>query len=157
MDALTWFGLFAVTVMVISYAVEDRSPWFILVFAIACALGSIYGFLQGAWPFGIAEAIWAGVALSYSYSQGTRTGFVQKLSRKGWVCKTWEGEMAMTAQPGVAPTLFNFTVRSDSVAEEITKLEGRQVTLWYEEHPGVPSSCFGETGHFVIRVAGVPK
>ncbi|WP_022723686.1 hypothetical protein [Rhodopseudomonas sp. B29] len=63
MDALTWFGLFAVTVMVISYAVEDRSPWFILVFAIACALGSIYGFLQGAWPFGIAEAIWAGVAL----------------------------------------------------------------------------------------------
>jgi hypothetical protein len=101
--------------------------------------------------------IWAGVALSYSYSQGTRTGFVQKLSRKGWVCKTWEGEMAMTAQPGVAPTLFNFTVRSDSVAEEITKLEGRQVTLWYEEHPGVPSSCFGETGHFVIRVAGVPK
>lgn len=63
MDALTWFGLFAVTVMVISYAVEDRSPWYILVFAIACALGSIYGFLQGAWPFGIAEAIWAGVAL----------------------------------------------------------------------------------------------
>mgnify|MGYP003327475144 FL=1 len=101
--------------------------------------------------------IWAGVALSYSYSQGTRTGFVQKLSRKGWVCKTWEGEMAMTAQPGVAPTLFNFTVRSDSVAEEITKLEGRQVTLWYEEHPGVPSSCFGETGHFVVRVAGVPR
>mgnify|MGYP003329846386 FL=1 len=101
--------------------------------------------------------IWAGVALSYTYSQGTRTGFVQKLSRKGWVCKTWEGEMAMTAQPGVAPTLFNFTVRSDSIAEEITKLEGRQVTLWYEEHPGVPSSCFGETGHFVIRVAGVPR
>ena len=101
--------------------------------------------------------IWAGVALSYTYSQGTRTGFVQKLSRKGWVCKTWEGEMAMTAQPGVAPTLFNFTVRSDSVAEEITKLEGRQVTLWYEEHPGVPSSCFGETGHFVVRVAGVPR
>lgn len=101
--------------------------------------------------------IWAGVALSYSYSKGTRTGFVQKLSRKGWVCKTWEGEMAMTAQPGVAPTLFNFTVRSDSVAEEITKLEGRQVTLWYEEHPGVPSSCFGETGHFVVGVSGVPR
>ena len=63
MDALTWFGLFAVTVMVISYAVEDRSPWFILVFAIACALGSIYGFLQGAWPFGAVECIWAGVAV----------------------------------------------------------------------------------------------
>lgn len=63
MDALSVFGLIAVAVMVASYAVEDRSPWFILVFAIACGLGSIYGFLQGAWPFGIAEAIWAGVAL----------------------------------------------------------------------------------------------
>jgi len=63
MDLLTLFGLFAVIVMVASYALEDRSIWFVLVFAIACALGSIYGFLQGAWPFGIAEAIWAGVAL----------------------------------------------------------------------------------------------
>jgi hypothetical protein len=63
MDPLSLFGLFAVAAMVVSYALEDRSPWFILVFALACALGSIYGFLQGAWPFGIAEAIWAGVAL----------------------------------------------------------------------------------------------
>lgn len=99
--------------------------------------------------------VWAGVALSFSYSEGTRTGFVQKLSRKGWVCKTWEGEMAMTAQPGVAPTLFSFTVRSDSVAQAITAVEGRQVTLTYEEHQGVPSSCFGETGHFVTGVRAV--
>ena len=62
MDALTLFGLFAVTMMLVFYALEDRSPWFILAFAGACALGPIYGFLQGAWPFGIIEAIWSGVA-----------------------------------------------------------------------------------------------
>ena len=63
MDALTLFGLFAVTAMLVCYALEDRSPWFILAFAASCALGSIYGFLQGAWPFGAVEAIWAGVAV----------------------------------------------------------------------------------------------
>ena len=63
MDALTAFGLLAVTAMLIFYALEDRSPWFILAFAGACALGSVYGFLQGAWPFGLVEAVWAVVAL----------------------------------------------------------------------------------------------
>jgi hypothetical protein len=101
--------------------------------------------------------LWAGIALSFSYSEGTRTGFVQKLSRKGWICKTWEGEMAMTAQPGVAPTIFQFTVRDDSVAMAITAVEGRQVTLDYEEHQGVPTSCFGETGHFVTGVRVVER
>jgi hypothetical protein len=63
MDALSLFGLFAVTAMLVCYALEDRNLWFILAFAVACALGSAYGFLQGAWPFGLVEAIWAGVAL----------------------------------------------------------------------------------------------
>jgi len=63
MNALTWFGLFAVTAMLVCYALEERSPYFILGFAVACALGSVYGFLQGAWPFGVVEAIWAVVAL----------------------------------------------------------------------------------------------
>jgi hypothetical protein len=63
MDILTAFGLFAVTAMLVTYSLEDRSPWFILAFAGACALGSIYGFLQGAWPFGLFEAIWALVAV----------------------------------------------------------------------------------------------
>jgi hypothetical protein len=62
-DGLALFGLFAVTLMLAFYALEDRSPWFILAFAGACALGSIYGFLQGAWPFGVVEAIWAAVAV----------------------------------------------------------------------------------------------
>ena len=105
----------------------------------------------------LAFTFWSGVTLSYSYSEGTRTGFVQKLSKKGWICKTWEGEMAMTTQPGVAPVIFAFSVRSDSIAAEVTRLEGTQVTLWYEEHRGVPSSCFGETGHFVDRVAAVKR
>jgi hypothetical protein len=63
MDALTWFGLFAVSAMLLAYALEERSHWFVLCFAIACALGSVYGFLQGAWPFGLVEAVWAAVAL----------------------------------------------------------------------------------------------
>jgi hypothetical protein len=67
MDALSLFGLFAVTAMLVAYALEERSHWFILAFAAACALGSVYGFLQGAWPFGLVEAIWAGVALRRWY------------------------------------------------------------------------------------------
>jgi hypothetical protein len=63
MSALSAFGLFAVTAMLVCYAFEDRSPWFILAFAVACAFGSVYGFLQGAWPFGVIEAIWAAVAV----------------------------------------------------------------------------------------------
>jgi hypothetical protein len=64
MDGLTWFGLFAVSAMLLTYSLEERSHWFVLAFAGACALGSIYGFLQGAWPFGLVEAVWALVALS---------------------------------------------------------------------------------------------
>ena len=63
MNALTAFGLFAVTAMLVTYALEAHSPWFILAFAGSCALGSTYGFLQGAWPFGLVEAIWVLVAL----------------------------------------------------------------------------------------------
>jgi hypothetical protein len=73
MDGLTLFGLFAVTAMLVSYALEDRSPWFVLAFAVACALGSIYGFLQGAWPFGLVEAIWAVVALRRWMTRQRRT------------------------------------------------------------------------------------
>jgi hypothetical protein len=96
--------------------------------------------------------VWAGVALSFSYSEGARAGYVQKISKKGWVCKTWEGELTMTALPGAAPTTFLFTVRNDSVAAAITAVQGKLVALTYEEHQGVPSSCFGETGHFVTGV-----
>lgn len=98
--------------------------------------------------------LWVGVTLGYTYSEGTRTGFVQKLSHKGWMCKTWEGELAMSTQPGTAPQIFSFSVRSDSVAREIEKIEGSQVTLYYKEHRGVPTSCFGETQYYVGGVRG---
>lgn len=102
----------------------------------------------------IGMAIWVGIAFSYTYSKGTRTGYVQKLSSKGWLCKSWEGELAMTTVPGTAPRIFEFTVRNDSVAQEITKIAGSQVTLFYKEHRGVPTSCFGETAYFVDGVRG---
>ena len=106
---------------------------------------------------GLVFTIWAGIALQFSYSDGQRAGFIQKLSRKGWVCKTWEGELAISAFPGQAPQLFTFTVRSDSVASEIQKLQGNQVSIHYREHPGVPSSCFGETRYFVDGVGRVSR
>jgi hypothetical protein len=102
----------------------------------------------------IGMSLWVGVTLSYSYSEGTRTGYVQKLSRKGWLCKTWEGELAMTTVPGTAPRIFEFSVRNDSVAREIEKIEGSQVQLYYKEHRGVPTACFGETTYFVDGVRG---
>jgi hypothetical protein len=94
-------------------------------------------------------------ALSWSYSEGTRAGYLQKFSRKGWLCKTWEGELALTTVPGVAPTLWNFTVRSDAAARQINIAAGRRVVVYYREHRGIPSRCFGETNYFVdsIRIA----
>jgi hypothetical protein len=100
--------------------------------------------------------IWAGITLSWSYSSGERVGYVQKLSRKGWLCKTWEGELQMSNIPGSAPILFQFSVRSDSLARAIEAIAGRRVALNYEQHVGVPSTCFGETEYFVTGVREVP-
>lgn len=97
--------------------------------------------------------IWAGLTLTYTYSSGERAGYVQKLSKKGWLCKTWEGELAMVNLPGAMSQIFAFTVRSDSLAEAINEAMAKgRVVVYYEEHRGVPTSCFGETGHFVKRV-----
>jgi hypothetical protein len=101
--------------------------------------------------------IWAGITLSYSYSDGERVGYVQKLSRKGWLCKTWEGELQLSNIPGSAPILFQFSVRRDSLARAIQALAGRQVAIYYEQHVGVPSDCFGETEYFVTTVRDVGK
>ena len=97
------------------------------------------------------------VALSWNYSAGERAGWVQKLSRKGWLCKTWEGEMAMVAMPGSIPEKFLFTVRDDAVAAQINRSMGKRVALYYEEKVGLPSSCFGETRHFVTRVVPIDE
>jgi hypothetical protein len=99
----------------------------------------------------VAVALYIFVALRFSYSSGDRAGIVQKFSHKGWVCKTWEGELAMTTLPGVVPQIFTFTVRDDAVAERISATMGQKVVLKYDQHPGLPS-CFGETSHFVTSV-----
>jgi hypothetical protein len=100
----------------------------------------------------VALSLWAIITLSYSYSSGDRAGILQKFSERGWVCKTWEGELLMSAVPGSAPEKFLFSVRSDSVAEEINKLNGQRVVLHYEQHRAVPTSCFGDTEYFVTAV-----
>ena len=105
-------------------------------------------------PF-VAMFLWSVVALNWSYSEGERAGYVQKFSKKGWLCKTWEGDLSMINIPGAAPERWNFTVRNDSIAQIINSLMGRQVSLHYEEHPGVPTSCFGETQYFVTGVRPV--
>ena len=96
--------------------------------------------------------IWSGIALSYSYSQGNRVGYVQKLSRRGWLCKTWEGELQLSNIPGSAPVLFQFTVRSDSIAKVIEDAGGKQLQLYYKQHVGLPTDCFGDTEYFVDGV-----
>ena len=98
----------------------------------------------------------AGVTLAYTYSQGERAGFVQKFSQKGWICKTWEGEMAQTTQPGVPPLLWDFTVKNDSIAAAINSQVGKRVALHYRQHKGVPTTCFGETEYFVDGVSPAP-
>jgi hypothetical protein len=98
------------------------------------------------------------ISLNWSYSVGERAGYVQKLSKKGWVCKTWEGELALVTMPGTVAEKFYFTVRSQAIADQVNRSIGRRVSLDYEEHIGLPSSCFGETGHFItgIRVIEDP-
>jgi len=97
--------------------------------------------------------LWTAAALNWSYSVGKRAGFVQKFSEKGWLCKTWEGELVMANPlPGAMPEKFAFTVRDDSVAHQIERLMGSRVTITYEEHRGVPSQCFGETQYYVTAV-----
>ena len=95
------------------------------------------------------------LALSWSYSSGERAGYVQKFSQKGWLCKTWEGEMAIVAIPGSLPEIFQFTVRDDKVAAEINSVMGKRVAISYEQHVGIPSTCFGETGYYVSRAHSV--
>jgi hypothetical protein len=97
-------------------------------------------------------ALWTTFTLSWSYSEGERAGYVQKLSKKGWICKTWEGEMAMVTMPGTVAEKFYFTVREDAVAAKINETVGRRVVLTYQEHKWIPFSCFGDTGYFVTGV-----
>lgn len=101
----------------------------------------------------VAIAIYVWAVLSWSYSEGERVGFLQKVSYKGWICKTWEGELSLVAIPGAVPEKFLFTVRDDAVAQQLNAVAGKRVTLQYEQHRGLPTSCFGDTDYFVVGVA----
>jgi hypothetical protein len=100
----------------------------------------------------VVVALWIWVALGYTYASGERAGYVQKISKKGWLCKTWEGELAMANLPGTMPQIFSFTVRNDSIANVLEQTIGKQVSVTYEQHRGLPTSCFGETEYFISRV-----
>ena len=101
----------------------------------------------------LALYFWA--ALTWNYSSGERAGWVQKFSKKGWICKTWEGELAMITMPGAAQEKFFFTVWDDEVARQINAAMGMRVSLHYDEKVGLPTSCFGETHHWVNKVTVV--
>ncbi|BBP01391.1 hypothetical protein [Sulfuriferula nivalis] len=92
------------------------------------------------------------LTLHWSYSSGERAGYVQKFSHKGWLCKTWEGELAMVSMPGTLSEKFQFSVNDDAVSDKINKNLGKRVSLTYEQHVGVPSTCFAETQYFVTDV-----
>ena len=90
------------------------------------------------------------IALNWSYSKGERIGYVQKFSEKGWLCKTWEGELQMLPVPGAIPEKFLFSVRDKTVINKINSSMGKKVSLSYEQHKGIPTTCFGESEHFAV-------
>ena len=92
------------------------------------------------------------LTLHWSYSEGERAGYVQKLSRRGFICKTWEGEMAMVTMPGTVAEKFLFTVRNEAVAAKVNAAVGKRMALHYQQHKWLPSSCFGDTEYFVTDV-----
>lgn len=104
----------------------------------------------------IVLGLWTAIGLNFSYSDGVRAGFVQKISHKGWLCKTWEGELAISTIPGSMPIIWHFSSLSDSIAAAIESANGQRVVLTYEEKPWIPTTCFGDTKYFVteVRVVG---
>ncbi|HEY4368129.1 MAG TPA: hypothetical protein VGN07_12930 [Steroidobacteraceae bacterium] len=96
----------------------------------------------------LAAGLWLWFALSWAYSEGEHAGTLQKFSRQGWVCKTYEGELALYVVAGVAPQIWKFSTRDPAVAEKLSKVVGQRIQLHYSEHRGIPTSCFAETAYF---------
>lgn len=97
-------------------------------------------------------AAYTWIALSISYSEGERAGYLQKFSKRGWICKTWEGEILLTSMPGAIPEKFEFSVRDAEIARQLTSATGKRVLLSYEQHKGVPTQCFGETEYYIEKL-----
>jgi hypothetical protein len=106
-------------------------------------------------PF-VLFSLYVGLMLVWSYSDGDRAGVLQKFSRKGWFCKTYEGELAMTTAPGVAPVIWAFSARDPKVVPQLRAAIGKRIVIHYEEHRGVPTSCFGQTPYYVDNVIVQP-
>ena len=97
--------------------------------------------------------LYVGLMFTWSYSDGDRAGILQKFSRRGWFCKTYEGELAMSVVPGVAPTIWDFSVREERAVPKLNAALGKRVVLHYTEHRGIPTTCFGQTNYFVDSVS----
>jgi hypothetical protein len=104
---------------------------------------------------GVLTAGYTYLMLHWSYAEGERAGYVQKFSKRGWLCKTWEGELAMVSMPGTMSEKFFFSVRDDAVANKINANMGRKVALHYEQHVGLPTNCFAETQYFVVDLVAL--
>jgi len=99
---------------------------------------------------------YAWITLHFTYSEGERAGFLQKFSKRGWICKTWEGEILLTSMPGAIPEKFQFSVREDVIAQQLLSATGKRVVLSYAQRKGVPTQCFGETEYYVEKVQVQP-
>lgn len=102
-------------------------------------------------------ALWSWFALSWSYSEGERAGVLQKFSKKGWICKTYEGELALYVVSGVAPQIWYFSTRDEALAKQLSGAVGEQIRLHYAEHRGLPTSCFAETPYFAESFTKVQR
>lgn len=96
-------------------------------------------------------AAYTAFMLWFSYSEGERAGVLQKFSQRGWICKTYEGELALYVVGGIAPQIWHFSVRDEAIADQLHGAVGEQVRIHYEEHRGLPTNCFGETDYFASR------
>jgi hypothetical protein len=106
---------------------------------------------------GLLFAIYAWITLQISYSEGERAGYLQKFSKRGWVCKTWEGELLLTSMPGAIPEKFQFSVRDAELAKQLMAATGKRILVGYAQHKGVPTSCFGETEYYAERLQISPQ
>jgi hypothetical protein len=101
---------------------------------------------------GLLFAAYVWITLSVSYSEGERAGYLQKFSKRGWICKTWEGELLLTSMPGAIPEKFQFSVRDPELAKRMSEATGKRILLSYAQHKGVPTSCFGETEYYAEKL-----
>jgi hypothetical protein len=121
---------------------SGRGARWILLFLLVAAIGA---------------GLWTWLTLAWAYADGERAGVLQKFTRRGWICKTQEGDLAQYVVAGISPQIWKFSVRDPAVGAQLDKLVGERVQLHYTEHPGVPTACFADTRYFVDKVTLEPS